>query len=412
MDTATSPTEPDAGDNRGLAALFDALESGRADREELYTWFHRHPEVAMEEHKTSTRIAQELEALGLEPLHIGGTGVVTVVENPENPDGGSVLVRADFDGLPVPEDSGKDYAADPERGRSHACGHDVHATALLGAVRALVEHPEAWHGRMVAVFQPGEERAAGARAMVEDGLAEKIPDVEVALAQHVLTTLPGGAVGAAAGPVLSTATTVTVTIPGAGSHGSMPHLAKDPVVTACAAVTRLQTIVSRELAPGTFAVVTVGSVQAGDSANVIPDHATLKLNTRAYDEDVAKHLHEAIERIVRAECAAAGMPGEPTFEYSDVYPLTDNDAQTAATVQEAFAAHLPTVEFDPATASEDFSVIPDALGVPYCYWGLGGFAEPEKAPANHNPGFAPDLQPTLDRGSQAILVAASPWLLS
>lgn len=159
-------------------------------------------------------------------------------------------------------------------------------------------------------------------------------------------------------------------------------------------------------------VVTVGALHAGTKSNIIPASAELLITTRAYDDGVEKHLHEAIERIVRQECAASRSPREPEFTYYDTYPLTDNHPESTAAVRGSFDAFFGerSVDMDPVPASEDFSIIPDALGVPYVYWGIGGFADRENAPGNHNPGFAPDLQPTLDLGVQAIVVAAGTWL--
>jgi len=192
----------------------------------------------------------------------------------------------------------------------------------------------------------------------------------------------------------------------------MPEKSVDPVVLAAAIVMRLQTIVAREIGPRETAVVTVGALRAGTKSNVIADRAELLLNIRAYDGGVEKHLRSAIERIVRAECAASASPREPEFEWYDAYPLTSNDAAATARVRAAFDGWFGerATNMEPVSASEDFSVIPDALGVPYCYWGLGGFADQEAAPANHHPAFAPDLQPTLDTGLAAIVVAASAWL--
>ena len=194
----------------------------------------------------------------------------------------------------------------------------------------------------------------------------------------------------------------------------MPNLGVDPVVLAAAIVTRVQTIVSREVAPTETAVVTVGSLHAGTKSNIIPDSAVLQVNTRAYSAQVGDHLHEAIERLVRAECQAARSPREPEFHYYDIYPLTQNHEQPTAMVRAAFDQYFGdgSTDLDPVPASEDFSVIPDAFGVPYTYWGLGGFADQANAPGNHSPFFAPDIQPTLDRGTEAIVVAASPWLVA
>lgn len=333
-------------------------------------------------------------------------------------------MRGDIDGLPMAEKSGKEYAAegrtviDAETGAetpvAHSCGHDFHISALLGATKALAHHRNAWSGTFLGVFQPAEENAAGAKAMVADGIVEKLPKPDVYLGQHVLGGLPVGAVGTRVGPLFTVAASIEVTIHGSGSHGAMPNLGVDPIVLASAIVTRLQSVVAREVAPKETAVITVGSFHAGSKSNIIPDSAVLQLNTRAYDQDVSDHLHEAIERIVRAECEAARSPKEPEFRYYDAYPLTDNDEDTTLRVREAFDAHFgeDSVELNQVPASEDFSVIPDAFGTPYTFWGLGGFEDYQNAPGNHSPFFAPDLQPTLDRGTEAIIVAVSPWLLS
>ncbi|MDO5670259.1 MAG: amidohydrolase [Corynebacterium sp.] len=383
------------------------LNATRRAREDLYRWLHQNPELSGAEHVTSQRIVEVLIDAGLHPVRIGRTGVLVVVDNGEGP---VVAARADIDALPVEEASGKEYAATGPV--SHACGHDVHIASLLGAVDFMHRHREAWSGTFVGVFQPAEETASGARQMLDDGLAEQMPRPDVYLGQHVLATVPGGHVGTVAGPVLSAGGSVKVTVHGRGSHGSMPEKSVDPVVLAAAIVMRLQTIVAREVGPRETAVVTVGAVHAGVKSNVIADRAELLLNIRAYDGGVEKQLRAAIERIVRAECAASASPQEPEFEWYDSYPLTSNDPDATARVRGAFDEFFGerAVDMEPVSASEDFSVIPDSLGVPYCYWGLGGFIDPDSAPGNHHPAFAPDLQPTLDSGVAAIVVAASAWL--
>ena len=397
--------------------LGDLMSTG-TEREALYKHFHQHPELSMQEHATAERIVKELESSGIRVTRVGETGVVAVVDNGEAP---VVAMRADIDALPVKEASGKDYAStatqvDAKTGVevpvAHACGHDVHLMSLLTALQAFNEHKDQWSGTFVGVFQPAEETAEGARAMLEAGLEQAMPRPDVYLGQHVLASLPGGHVGTRRGPVLSSAFSVKVTVHGKGSHGSMPELGVDSVVLASTIVMRLQTIVSREVAAKETAVVTVGAIHAGTKSNIITDSAELLINTRAYSSEVSEHLKEAIERIVRAECVAARSPKEPEFTYYDRYPLTDNDGDATDTVREAFDAYFgdESCDLDAVPASEDFSIIPDALGVPYTYWGLGGFADMSNAVGNHNPAFAPDLQPTLDRGTEAVVVAASAWL--
>jgi amidohydrolase len=318
-------------ESRTLTEGYDAIQTWQED---LYRDLHRHPELSMQETRTVGEITSHLTGFGYEVQHIGG-GVVGVLVNGDGP---TVLYRADIDGLPVAESTGLDYAStatatDPTGATvpvMHACGHDAHIAVGLGAARLLAENPDRWSGTYVALFQPGEETAAGAQSMVDDGLTTKIPKPVVALGQHVLTTPWAGEVGTIAGPMLSTGACVRVTVHGKGSHGSMPHLGIDPVVLASAIVMRLQTIVARELAPSDFGVVTVGSLQAGTKANIIPDRAVLLMNIRAYDEAIREKLLAAITRIVTAECEAAGSPLPPEIELYESYPLTDNDPGATA----------------------------------------------------------------------------------
>lgn len=389
-------------------------------QEEIYKDLHRHPELGMQEERTSKVIQRELTSLGLTPQVIGKTGVVAVIENGDGP---TIMARADFDALPVSERTGLDYASENE-GVMHACGHDMHVACLLGAVRLMTRNRDAWAGTYVALFQPSEENSRGARAMIDDGLVEKVPRPEVVLGQHVMPK-PSGQVFLCSGPMLSMADSLKITVHGRGSHGSMPHLSVDPVVLASSIVLRLQTVVSREVEPGAFAVLTVGSLTAGRQANVIPDHAELRLNLRTYDEQVRDRVIASIERIVRGECEAAGSPEEPEFEYYDQFPLTDNDRSVTDHVSKALTGGFEkgTVqEGSPATASEDFSEIPSAFGVPYCYWFFGGAdaAEYERAakngslqediPANHSPYFYPVIHPTLETGTRAQTLAALGYL--
>lgn len=404
----------------GVLATMDALtglDETQGWQEELYVHLHRNPELSMHETETAAEVTRRLTAFGYEVHQVGG-GVVGVLANGEGP---CVLFRADMDALPVREATGLPYASTKTAVDStgttvplmHACGHDAHVTCALGAAELLARNRDAWSGTYVALFQPGEETASGARAMVADGLVDRVPRPDVALSQHVLTAPEAGHVATSPGPVLSAGDSIRITVYGKGSHGSMPHLGVDPVVLAASIVLRLQTVVAREIAPGDFGVVTVGSLQAGTKSNIVPDDATLLVNLRAYDMDVRSRIVAAVERIVRGECLAAGAPREPEFEYYDQYPLTDNDPAVDAVVRRAFEAHfgrdrvhdLPRVP-----ASEDFSVIPDAFGVPYTYWGLGGFTAGMTVLPNHNPGFAPAIQPTLRTGTEAIVAAATAYL--
>ena len=415
------------------APTVDSVLHGQADLKEwqegVYRDLHAHPELGHQETRTAGMVAAELRERGFE-VHekVGGTGVVGVLANGDGP---VVLMRADMDALPVAEATGLPYAstvrttddAGNEVPVMHACGHDVHVACLLGAARLLAGAREGWSGTFIALFQPAEELADGADRMVDAGLARLIPKPDVAFAQHVLA-YPAGTVGTHPGPFLSLAESMRVTVHGRGSHGSMPHLAVDPVVLAAMTVVRLQAVVSRELPPGEFAVLTVGRVAVGSKSNIIGDHAVLELNLRAYSEETRSRMVAAIERIVRAECEASGSPKEPEFETYDRYPLTDNDPTVTARVAAAFRAHFGDAaeDYGRQTASEDFSAVPDALGVPYLYWAIGGI-DPElyraaaargtlmeDIPGNHSPKFAPVIEPTLETGTAAAVVAALAWL--
>jgi hippurate hydrolase len=403
-----------------VSAVTDALtglDEAQGWQEEFYTHLHRNPELSMQETETAAEVSRRLAGFGYEVHQVGG-GVVGVLANGNGP---CVLFRADMDALPVREATGLDYAstktAVDATGTTvplmHACGHDAHVTCALGAAELLARNRDTWSGTYVALFQPGEETASGARAMVADGLVDRVPRPDVAFGQHVLTAPEAGHVATSPGPVLSAGDSIRITVYGKGSHGSMPHLGVDPVVLAASIVLRLQTVVAREIAPGDFGVVTVGSLQAGSKSNIIPDDATLLVNLRAYDMDVRDRIVAAVERIVRGECASAGSPREPVFEYYDQYPLTDNDPAVDAVVRQAFEAHFGrdrVHDLARVPASEDFSVIADAFGVPYTYWGLGGFTPGMTVLPNHNPGFAPAIQPTLRTGTEAIVAAATAYL--
>lgn len=404
----------------GSDTVLAGLDSELGWLRDTYTQLHRHPELSLEEHRTSKLVEEKLAAFGYSVSRIGGTGVVGVLANGDGP---TVLARADMDALPVTEATGLPYASAVD-GAMHACGHDVHVSTLLGAAKLMADGRGAWSGTYIALFQPAEEVGAGSRAMVDGGLVAKVPRPDVALAQHVMP-IPAGTVATTAGPVLSAGDSLKVTVYGKGAHGSMPHMSVDPVVLAASIVLRLQTVVARETKPGDFAVVTVGALNAGAKSNIIPDRATLLLNIRTYDDQVRASVLAAVERIVRGECVTAGSPREPEFEYYDQFPLTSNDAGVTEQVTAAFTAHFGSdvvTRATPQTASEDFSRIPDAFGAPYTFWLIGG-ADPEKyqaavanntvaqdIPGNHSPFFAPVIDPTLSMGVQAQVVAALSYL--
>src|SRR3954453_1279052 len=361
-------------DVRGLASIIGELE-------DLYRDVHQHPELSMQEHRTASRAAERLQAAGYDVTSgLGGTGVVGVLSNGDGP---TVMLRADMDALPVKEATGLDYAStatatDPggnEVPVMHASGHDMHVAWLAGATALLAGARDVWNGTVLAVFQPAEETAQGARAMIDDGLFDRFPKPEVILGQHVMPA-PAGAIGYRPGTTQAAADSLEVRLFGRGAHGSMPESSVDPVVMAAATVLRLQTIVSREVAANQAAVVTIGALQSGTKDNVIPDDALLKLNVRTFDERVRPRVLDSIRRIVEAEATASGAPRPPEITTTEHYPLTVNDpgctARVAAALRGRFGAGRGPHLASPYSASEDFGSFGTEWGVPSVFWYVGG----------------------------------------
>ncbi|MFI6097732.1 amidohydrolase [Lentzea sp. NPDC051213] len=392
------------------------------DLRELYLDLHRHPELSLQEFRTAGVLADALRPLGYEvTTEVGGTGVVGVLRNGDGP---VVLLRADIDALPVEEKTGLEYASTARATNSdgenvpvaHACGHDMHATCLIGAAAELARTREEWSGTLLAVFQPAEELGCGARNMVEDGLFDRFGRPDVVLAQHV-GPLPAGMIAHGSGPLMAASDAVEVTLFGRGGHGSAPETAVDPVLMAAHAVVRLQGIVSREVSPSERAVVTIGKVQAGTKANVIPETAELGISIRTFNEHTRDIVRNAVERIVRAEAAASGAPREPEFDWHGSTPVLVSDPDATATTVAAFTRHFGQERLIPGAvvnASEDVGVFGTAAGVPTVFWFFGGidFAARQPGPVamNHSPEFAPDIEPTLTTGVDALVVAARAWL--
>src|SRR6266576_90360 len=356
-----------------LATLLPELEA-------VYKDIHAHPELSMQETRTAGIAANHLKALGFDvTTGVGKTGVVGILRNGDGP---TVMLRADMDALPVKEETGLPYAskitAADNEGESvpvmHACGHDVHVTWLVGATTLLAKARDTWHGTLMAVFQPAEETAVGAQAMIADGLFQRFPKPDVVLGQHVMVG-PAGALGWRAGVITSAGDSLQIRLFGRGAHGSMPQASIDPVVMAAATVLRLQTIVSREIAAAEAAVVTVGVLQAGTKENVIPDEAIIKLNVRTFDDGVRTRVLNAIERIVNAEAAASGAPRKPEITTLDRYPLNVNDREASRRVVDAFRGQFGTERLrdtGPAPASEDFGSFGSEWQTPSVFWFVGG----------------------------------------
>ena len=390
----------------------------------VYRDLHRHPELSSQEHRTAGFVAAWLRDLGHEVLEgVGGTGVVGVLRNGAGP---TVMLRADMDALPVTEETGLSYASAVE-GVMHACGHDVHVTCLLGAATVLDAVRDTWRGTLVVVFQPAEETVRGARAMVDDDLFGRVPAPDVVLGQHV-APIPAGMLGLRSGPAFAATDALKVTLYGTGGHGSRPEATVDPVVMAASTVMRLQTLVSREVAGTDTAVLTVGALNAGTKANIIPDRAELLLSVRTYDEAVRKHLLEAIARIAQAESEASRAPRPPEVEMLESAPAVVNDpaaVERTLVALEGVVGAGRVIAPGPVTGSEDVGVLAAAGSAPLVFWLLGGadpaaFAgasTPEQLmravaalPSNHSPQYAPVEDPTLRLGVAALTAAATTWL--
>ena len=400
------------------------------DLEALYVDLHQHPELSFQETRTAGIAAGHLRDLGLE-VHegVGVTGVVGILTNGDGP---VVWVRADMDALPVGEQTGLAYAStatgiDPAGNTvpvMHACGHDMHVTAMIGAVEKLVAERAEWSGTLVVLIQPAEEYGAGSRAMLDDGLLDIAPKPDIVLGQHV-TPLPAGTIGVRPGTQMAASDGLTVTLHGRGGHGSRPHSTIDPIVMAAATVMRLQTVASREVDPRDVAVVTVGSIHAGLKNNIIPAEAKLELSLRYPNDEMRDRVLASVERIVRAEAAASGAEREPEIRTDHTLPPTINDADATARVTRALQSVLGEASVvDPGmfTGSEDVSWFARDTGAPLVFWFWGGvdpatFAAAmaggtldKDIPTNHSPYFAPVIHPTIEVGVTAMSAAAREFL--
>ena len=415
-------------------ALADAGETAAAVErdyedhlEALFVHFHQNPELSFLETNTARRMAAELRSTGLDVTEgVGGTGVVGMVRNGEGP---LILLRADMDGLPVPEKSGLPYASTAiqvgqdgqEYPVMHACGHDVHITSMVGTARQLMANRDAWSGTLMFVVQPAEERVGGAKAMLDDGLYERFGKPDYALAFHVASVLPTGRISASEGIQYSSADSVDIMVPGVGAHGASPHMGRDPVYIASQIVTALQSIVSREVMPLSPAVITVGSFHSGTKHNIISDRADLQLTVRANDEKVRAQVLAAIERVAVGIGKAHGLPDELPVKVtvSEGTPVTNNDPPLARRLNAVMQRELGEEVFLPfeqqGMGAEDFSYfVAEEYGVPGYYFAVGG-TPPEAfeaaanggppVPSHHSPLFKIAPRESVTLGTRAMIAA-------
>ncbi|HUR46793.1 MAG TPA: amidohydrolase [Candidatus Saccharimonadales bacterium] len=392
--------------------------------ETFYRELHTHPELSLHEEKTAERLAGALEKLGYEvTTRVGGYGVVGVLKNGPGP---CVLLRTDMDALPVVEQTGAAYASSTkvtdDKGNTvgvmHACGHDMHMSVFLGVAEVLHQLKTRWHGTLILMGQPAEEKVQGAGAMLRDGLFTRFPRPDHCLALHCAPDLPAGSVGVTEGYALANVDSVDIVVRGVGGHGAWPHKTKDPVVLAAQIVLALQTIVSRETDPTQPAVVTVGSIHGGAKHNIIPDEVRLQLTLRSYSEEVRKHTIEAIQRITRGLAEAAGLPQDrfPVVTIADESASatynTPELAQRLKTVFKAWLGEDHVMSTKPIMGAEDFGLLGKTeQKIPICMFWLGTINSEllrasgksgESLPALHSSKFLPLIEPTLQTGITAM----------
>lgn len=396
--------------------------------QDLYTHLHQHPELSFQEQQTAARISKELADAGYQVTsQVGGHGVVGVLKNGQGP---VLMVRTDLDALPVKEQTGLPYASTFEmkdlQGKltptMHACGHDIHMSVFTGTARLLANNRSDWQGTLVMIGQPAEERGGGAKAMLADGLYERFPRPDYALALHVSADQPAGTVGAVSGYAMANVDSVDITVFGEGGHGAAPHTTKDPIVMASQLVMALQTIVSRELPPLDPAVVTVGAFNSGSKHNIISNSAHLQLTVRSYSESSRQQILAAIERIAHGIGVTAGMPEDrlPQVVVQDEFtPSVYNDPALTEKVLALFGQELGADNLfavSPEMIGEDFSRYrASSPEIPSLMFRLGTVSERKfnlyqqgkiSLPGLHSASYAPAPAPSIATGVEAMSRAA------
>ncbi len=402
----------------GTEALIDAVEP------RVVEWrrhIHQYPELSFREHQTAAYVADALRAMpGIAvQTGVGRTGIKAVLKGGRP--GPVIALRADMDALPVEERNDLPFRSKEkadwlgkETGVMHACGHDAHVAMLLGAAEVFSKIRDELPGTIVFLFQPAEEgggigRPSGAFAMVADGAMDN-PKVEAVFAQHINASHPGGAIAYRRGSTMASSDGFSIKVKGAGGHGAMPWLSKDPIVTAAQIVTNLQSVVSRQanLSQGA-AVVTVGQISGGNRMNVIPEEVSLSGTIRTLTEATRSQVHEAVTRMAEKTAEASGLVAEVKIQRG--YPVLSNDPQLTTRMLEALerAAGKGMVrEIPPVLASEDFGAFSST--VPGLYWFLNASPFPDRSgPPNHSPQFAID-EKQMKTGVKALVSVAMEYL--
>ena len=390
----------------------------------IYKHIHQHPELSYMEFKTSKLLADKMRSFGFKVTeHFGGTGVVAILKNGKGP---KILIRTDMDALPILEKTGVPYASKErqvdvegvEQPVMHACGHDIHMTVWLGTAKYLATHKKQWHGTLMMIAQPAEERGGGAAAMLKAGLYKKffVPDYAIAL--HVNSSLEVGKISYCPGYAMANVDMARMTFTGRGGHGAYPHKTIDPIAMAAQFITDMQTIVSREISPVDPAVITVGSIHGGTKGNVIPSTVDLEFTIRSYTDEVRNHLLEALQRKANATAAAFNVPKKdyPVLKLKDTYtPALYNDPKLVEKVVGGFKkifGEENVIKTKPVMGGEDFSRYGRTdEKVPIFMYGLGIISHEkmehakktgEKLPSLHSDKMLPDTEPSIYNGIKAM----------
>jgi amidohydrolase len=398
------------------AAIGRSLDAQYPHLEAVYKDIHLHPELGFQEDRTAAKLAGEMKALGYEVTEgVGKTGIVALYKNGPGP---TVMIRTELDALPLEEKTGLPYASHAKqtlRGVEtpvmHACGHDIHMAAWVAVAKTMLDLKDQWSGTLMFVGQPAEEGGGGAKRMVTDGLFTRFPKPDYGFALHVGPG-PYGSVFYKPGVINSTSDSLQITFNGKGGHGSRPHVTIDPVMMAAHFIVDVQSVISREKDSAKFGVITIGSVQAGNAGNVIPDTATVRGTIRSYDNDTRLKMLAGIDRTAKAVAMMAGAPA-PDIKLSEGAKAVVNDdamaARSGAVLKAAFGDKARLMS-EPGSASEDYSEFVMA-GVPSFYFGIGGLdpamlqkaaAEKISVPGNHSPEFAPVPEPSIKTGAEAM----------
>nr|WP_235429832.1 amidohydrolase [Xanthomonas sp. GPE 39] len=396
------------------------LEQHYPQLEALYKSVHQHPELGFEETTTAQRLAKQMRALGFQVNEgVGKTGLVAIYRNGPGP---TVMVRTELDALPMRETTGLAYAStvhlqskDRDTYVAHSCGHDIHMAIWVGTATALLQLRTQWHGTLMFIAQPAEEKGRGAQAMLDDGLFARFGKPDYGFALHVGPS-PYGHVYYKPGAVTSNSDSLEVVFEGKGGHAAMPAATIDPILIAARFVVDVQSVISREKDPAAFGVVSIGTFNAGTTGNIIPDRAQLRGTIRSDDPQVRDKLLDGVRRTALASAQMAGAPVPQIALGEHGSKAVINDAalaeRTGAVFAQAFGSNAEH-QSEPSAASEDYSAF-IAAGVPSFYFGIGGLdpqwlqqakQKGERIPINHSPDFAPVPQPSIRTGVEAMTLA-------